>query len=148
LGRKRGIYVWVDEDVWSRFKQFVLAKHGKLHAALSSELTEAIKRYLAETGVTYTQDRASRLRRELESIRSEVLKLVEPGGSIPRRMLEDIVRRVSGVMDRRSVGARIEALIAEGFLQRNWHVSQRGDVFKVVGVGDLREEGGSIREDR
>ena len=133
MGRKKGVFVWIDEDVWAVFKQFVLAKHGKLHAALSSELAEAIKRYLAEAGITYTQDKVSRFRRELESIKSEVLKLVEPGGTIPKRMLENIVRRVSGVMDRRSVGARIEALTVEGFLQRDWDASPRGDVFKVVG---------------
>jgi len=140
MGRKKGVFVWVDEDVWIRFKQFVFAKHGKLHAALSSELTEALKRYIAEAENTRTQkidctkkSITRKFQRELNSIKEEVLKLVEPGGSIPKPMLSSIIRRVSGVMDRRSVGARIEALIAEGFLQRDWHVSSRGDVFKVVG---------------
>ena len=140
MGRKKGVFVWIDEDVWAVFKQFVLAKHGKLHAALGLELAEAIKRYLAETGNTHTQGAIRRTQIELDSIKNEILKFTRPGGSIPKRMLENIVRRVSGVMDRRSVGARIEALVAEGFIQRNWDVSPRGDIFKVIGYDAEKAE--------
>jgi hypothetical protein len=124
-----------DEEVWASFKRFVIAKHGKLHTALGLELTEAIRRYLREEEGAHTQNSSKKAQREVDCLKKEILKLVEPGGSLPRRMLENIVRRTSGVIDKRSVGDRIEALVAEGFLQRDWLTSTRGDVFKVVGYG-------------
>ena len=133
MGKKRGVFVWVDEEVWASFKQFVLAKYGKLHAALGSELSEAIRRYLEEAESKHTKNCSGKIQSEVDAIKAEILRHVKPGGLVPKRMLENIVRRVSRVVSKRSVDDRIEALVAEGFLQRDWITSPRGNVFKVVG---------------
>ncbi|MEM2457151.1 MAG: hypothetical protein QXG58_06490 [Candidatus Bathyarchaeia archaeon] len=136
-----GIVVTVkikDDDVWLDFKDYVLAKHGKIHGALGEELTEAVRQYLRNEKGAHTHLSRSRLSRkalnEVPALKKAILEKVEPGGSIPKQMLEGIIRQVSRVMDRRAVNDRIGALIADGFLQREWELSMDGKVFRVVGV--------------
>lgn len=128
-----GVFVRVrDGKTWLEFKDFVLRKHGKLHTALGDELTEAIKQYL-RSDRAHTKNLSSRVLKEAEAVKGEILKKVSPGGSLPQNMLENLVRRASGVMDKRSIRNRIEALVAVGFLKRDWEISMEGKVFKVMG---------------
>jgi len=123
-----------DEEIWLKFKDYVLLKHGKLHTALGEELTEAIKTYL-ENQSTHSHSRnfSGKILKEAKAIEKEILKHVSPGGSLPQNMLEGMVRRVSGVVDKRAVRNRIEALVAMGFLERDWEISMEGKVFRVIG---------------
>jgi hypothetical protein len=133
--KDKGIVVTVklkDINLWLRFKDYVLVKHGKLHGTLGEELTEAIKQYL-KGGNTHAQPRSSKVLKELPALKEAVLEKFSPGGLIPKRMLEDIIRNISGIVDKRSIHNRIETLIAQNFLKRNWETSPRGDVFMVMG---------------
>jgi len=38
----------IDDEVWKRFKQAVIAKYGKLHGVLGMALTEALRLYLRD----------------------------------------------------------------------------------------------------
>lgn len=130
-----------DEKTWQEFKDFVLEKHGKLHTALGEELIEALKFYLEDANKRmHTHNLSDKALKEADKIKREVLKRVEPGGSVPQQMLENIVRQASAVMDKRSVKNRIEVLVATGFLEHDWKVSIDGKVFRVVG-----NETGKIR---
>jgi len=89
----KGIFVRIrDEKTWNEFRDFVLQKHGKLHTALGEELIEAIKTYLKNQD-THTQLSGKALK-EAEVLKKEILKYVNPGGSLPQNMLESMVRRV------------------------------------------------------
>ncbi|MCD6572108.1 MAG: hypothetical protein J7K62_02430 [Thermoplasmata archaeon] len=136
----KGIFVRIrDEKTWNEFKDFVLQKHGKLHTALGEELIEAIKTYLKNQS-THTQLSGKALK-EAEALKKEILKYVRPGGSLPQNFLETMVRRVSGVYDRRSIKNRIETLLAIGFIKRDWEVDPiKGKVYRVIG-----DEAGKLR---
>jgi len=123
-----------DEEVWLKFKDYVLQKHGKLHTALGEELTKAIKTYL-ENQSARTRNFSGKILRDAKAIEKEILKHVSPGGSLPQNMLEGMIRRVSGVVDKRAVRNRIEALVAIGFLKRDWEISMEGKVYRVIGDG-------------
>ena len=43
---KKGIYIFIDENIWREFLQFVVAKHGKIKGAVGDELAAAIKYYM------------------------------------------------------------------------------------------------------
>jgi len=123
-----------ESEIWFKFKEFVVQKHGKLHSALGQEVANALKAYLEaqSTHTHFSRKRSSKIQRELPKIKEAVLEKVEAGGSIPKQMLANIIRRVSGVSDKRAVGDRIDALIADGFLQADWMISPDGKVFKVM----------------
>lgn len=126
-----------DDGVWFEFKDYVLAKHKKLHGALGEELTEALRHYLKEKPARTHINSACLSRKafnELPELKRAILERVEPGGSIPKQMVEGIIRKVSRVTDRRAVDDRIGALIADGFLHREWELSMDGKVFRVMGV--------------
>jgi len=126
-----------DEEVWWRFKDFVLKKHGKLHTALSEEITRALKEYLDKQTCTHTHFSTSKhtrkLKKEIETIKEEILKRVEAGGTLHQNMLESMVREVSKVINGRSIKNRINTLIADGFLKHDWEKSMDGKIFKVIG---------------
>jgi hypothetical protein len=65
-------------------------------------------------------------------LKAEVLKHVRVGGKIRKEVLREIIRQATGIVNRRSVDDRIEALISVGFLEE---ASTSGDVFRVVGDG-------------
>ncbi|MEM2370582.1 MAG: hypothetical protein QXH51_06740 [Candidatus Bathyarchaeia archaeon] len=122
-----------DENVWYRFKNYVLAKYGKIHGALGEELTKAIRQYLEGKDVhTHMNGGSRRAVGELPELKKAILEKVQPGGSLPKRMLEDIIRKSSHITDRRSVEDRIKALVADGFLRREWEFG--GRVFRVMGL--------------
>ena len=43
---KRGIFVRINEEIWQKFREFVMSKHGKLYGALGEELEAALLFYL------------------------------------------------------------------------------------------------------
>lgn len=128
-----------DEDLWSEFKRYVLAKHGKLHSALGKEIENAIREYLERRergegntfGHAHVSNSSKRVANEIPELKRAILERVEPGGSIPEKMVEGIVVEISKVADRRAIKNRVNALIADGFLKRDWELG--GRVFRVVG---------------
>jgi len=133
-----GIYVRIkDEKIWLQFKEYVLAKHGKLHSALGAELVEALKQYLQNKSCTHTQIQqiSPKFEKELPLIEKAILTHVEKGGSLPESMLANIIRRTIQKIDHRTIKSRIEALVSVGFLKRDWDVSPDGKVYRVVGDG-------------
>lgn len=135
LKMSKGCFVRVrDAETWNEFKEFVVRKHGKLHTALGDELIKAIKEYMRrERARTHNNFSNKNLKKEAETLKKEILSHVEPGGSLSQNVLEGIVRRASGVMNKRSVRDRIETLVAVGFLKRDWNASLEGKVFRVIG---------------
>lgn len=130
-----GVFVRIKDDgLWARFKEYVIHKHGKLHSALGEELCEAIRLYLKEAGGTHTfPNRGVKTSKEIEKIKREILKIAEPGGAVPKEMLSNIIRKASGVVDKRAVRNRLETLVASGFLKRDWSISINGNIFRVMG---------------
>jgi len=127
-----------DLEVWNRFKSFVVNKHGKLHTALGEELTEAIRQYLERADRANTLKSAGHSRKvmgELPRLKKAILEKVHVGGALPKKMLAKIIRCTSRVGDRRSVDSRIHALIADGFLEPDWQISPKGNVYRVMGDG-------------
>jgi len=132
----------VDGETWDEFRIVVAQKEQKLHGVLGEAVTEALKLYIDKLKDKVKENRGSepastppsrKALKELPELKRAILEKVEPGGSIPKQMLEGIIRQVSHVMDRRAVNDRIGALIADGFLQRKWELSTDGNVFRVVG---------------
>jgi len=92
-----------DDEIWLEFKDYVLAKHGKLHGALGEELTEALRYYLKEkptrTHINSAYSNAysnvgSRTLKNLKEITDRVLKLTEK--EIPQTMVERIITETAG----------------------------------------------------
>jgi hypothetical protein len=54
--QKEKIHVYVDANVLEKFKEFVFAKYGTLHAYLGEELTKAMEHYLKSVGDAHTQE--------------------------------------------------------------------------------------------
>ena len=69
--KKTKMSVWVDAATWETFKQGVLAKWGKLHAALGDELESAIKAYTANhlSHPPYTHARVQFTQRGLKTVK-------------------------------------------------------------------------------
>jgi hypothetical protein len=128
---KIGIHVWVDEKDWTKFKEFCLRKHGKLHQVLGEELSQAIRHYLecalspslSTTMVPsaheeHVDDEDTRpnvnpkLMQELEAIVAEIAKDFEPGGQIPIGILKEKVVRVLGPCGENKISNRIRLLRA------------------------------------
>jgi len=49
------IFVYVDEEVYQAFKDYVFAKYGTLHKYLGNELTKAMAEYLKDSRNAHTQ---------------------------------------------------------------------------------------------
>jgi hypothetical protein len=140
---RRNIFIRnVDGETWDEFRIIVAQKEQKLHGVLGEAVTEALKLYIDKLKDKVKENRGSepastppsrKALKELPELKRAILEKVEPGGSIPKQMLEGIIRQVSHVMDRRAVNDRIGALLADGFLQRKWELSTDGNVFRVVG---------------
>jgi len=140
---RRNIFVRnVDGETWDEFRIVVAQKEQKLHGVLGEAVTDALKLYIDKLKDKVEESRGSepasaspsrKAFKELPELKRAILEKVEPGGSIPKQMLEGIIRQVSHVMDRRAVNDRIGALIADGFLQRKWEPLMDGNVFRVVG---------------
>jgi len=126
-----------NEEIWLKFKDFVLRKHRKLHSALADEVFAALEFYLeaqgAHTQISDPPALTKKAQKESEILKRKVLEKVSPGGSLPQKMLENIVRAALLRTDRRTVNGRIENLVATGFLERDWEADFQGKVFKVIG---------------
>jgi len=46
------LFVWVDKEVYDRFKEYVFKKYGKLHRVFGLELTKAMKLYLEKEALS------------------------------------------------------------------------------------------------
>lgn len=110
-----GVYVRLkNEEVWMKFKEYVLKKHQKLHGALGLELTKAIEHYLQtqETPAIHTHTNSqstdcngassnggnSRTLKSLKTIVSQILTETEK--EIPQTRVEQIIASCAGGEDR------------------------------------------------
>jgi len=133
----KGVFVRIrDEKVWIEFKDYVLNKYGKLHTVLGEELTEAIREYLKGRigGNTHTHSRKSRIVKEAEVLKHEILKIAEPGGSVHKNQITRLAVRSLGIGDWRSVRIRVNYLVGTGFLSTGMY---RG---AYIVNGGLRDE--------
>jgi len=123
-------------DIWQKFKEYVVTKHGKLNGALGEELCRAIALYLQmqETHTHRNQYISVDQDDEISAIEREILEEVQPGGLVPKEMLATIIARVSGVADDRSIRSRVRRLMARGVIRPDFSISPRGNVFRVVGL--------------
>jgi len=124
-----------DWETWLKFKEFVISKHGKLHSALSDELTEALAHYM-HTRTSSKQSNPnpnSRIAKELSKLKEAILEKVEVGGSIPKPMLTSIIKQACNVYDERAVRSRIHALLASHFLKPDLKLDPDGNIFRVIG---------------
>jgi len=136
----------VDLEVWEQFKALVVSRHGKLSRVMGKAVTEALKLYIEKYGSsggspppggresTHTSrgvPRASRIERDVENIKTYLLSMIEPGGSLSKKSLENIIMNLSNVYDKRSVQARIKALVADGFLKPEGH--NGSSIYRLTG---------------
>jgi hypothetical protein len=124
----------IDDEVLQQFKEYVVRKHGKLHSALSEEVTNALRDYLSKVATqTPVMQIPAKVKKELPLLKKAISTYVEKGGSIPETMLANIIRQTSQVIDYRSIKNRIEALVSVKFLSRDWMTSPDGKIYRVVG---------------
>jgi hypothetical protein len=83
--------------------------------------------------VCISNNKRGKIRAELPTIKEAILKYVEPGGSLPKNMLEKIILSVIPAVNGKAVEDRIKLLIADGFLERMWDDGFKGKIFKVKG---------------
>lgn len=121
----------MDPEIWERFKEYCLKKHGKLHTVLGQELERALIFYMehippspSPSGMStiakeeHVDDEDTRpnvnpkLMQELEAIVAEIAKDFEPGGQIPIGILKEKVVRVLGPCGENKISNRIRLLRA------------------------------------
>jgi len=108
--------VWnVDTEVLKAFKNFVISKHGKLHSALSEEVTNALREYLKTRAHTHSE-KGSRIVRDAKILKREILKIAEPGGTLHKNQITQLAVRNLGIGDWRSIKIRVNYLVATDFL--------------------------------
>jgi len=132
----------VDPQVWQQFKAVVAARHGRLSRVMGEAVTEALKLYIEKYGSgggsppprggTHTHKNA-KAKQDLNNIKQHILHLAEPGGSLSKKTLEYIIMSVSNVVDKRSIEARIRALIADGFIRPEEFNGGSSPIYRIVG---------------
>jgi len=143
MSRKVGVMIQHPE-VWDEFREYVVKKWGKKHTAMALELEQAIIEYLSKrrgeaaesprggrrvhTRGQRSGQRSGKIMGEVPMLKAEVLRHVGVGGKIRREDLRKIICQATGIVNRRSIDDRIEALVSVGFLEE-----ASGNVFRVVG---------------
>jgi hypothetical protein len=130
----------VDPQVWQQFKAVVVTRYGKLSKVMGIALTEALQLYIEKywssggspppKTKTHTHINA-KVKEDLGNIKQYILHIAEPGGSLSKKTLEHIIMNVCNVIDKRSVEARIRALIADGFLRPEGH--NGSSIYRLTG---------------
>lgn len=120
-----------DPEVWEAFKQYVIMKHGKLHTVLGQELQNALIAYMSMDNEKKDTHTPKNKHDDIDQIKQEISKYVQPGGSIPKQMLSMIIRKTTGLVDNRAIRNRIEALVADGFIIPD--VDNPRSIYRVLG---------------
>jgi len=148
---KKGVYVRVrDDGTWEEFKSYVLSKHGKIHGALGEELLEALREYLHKqkyegSSPSKSESHKGRIASELPRLKEAIMEEVGEK-EVPRKVIENIIMRVCGVVDEKAVKRRIRALIVDNFLMSSFDkkkflvVSYEKERGKTTKAGGLRRE--------
>lgn len=133
----------VDKKTWELFKVKAVSNCGRLWRVMGQELSKALAMYVESDKGRHTHtfsdapDPSRKVSRkvmaERELLEQEIGKVVESGGSVPLKMLHNLIRRTCAVKDHRSIRSRVEMLVATGFLERDWNISLEGKVFRVIG---------------
>jgi hypothetical protein len=139
---KKRVSVWLDDEIWQRFKDYCMEKHGKLHSVMGEELASAIALLIGGVHTHVGQQNASNhdgkektdrsIYTELPAVVEAIAKNYEVGAHISRAALARVINRCCGVFDRRAVEARINALIAYGVLDRYRATGSGGVLDKVA----------------
>jgi len=132
----------VDPQVWERFKAIVVSRYGRLNKVMGEAVTEALKLYIEK----YESSGGSpppkseehthtnrKVRIDLDNIKQQILHIAEPGGSLSKKLLEYIIMSVSSVYDKRSIEARIKALIADGFIKPDGPNGGSSPIYRIIG---------------
>ena len=121
-----------DKKAYESFKEYVLSKHGKLHGVLGEEIINALKFYMTSQGSsTHTPVKLVSNGKQGD-LKSKILSEAEIGSIFMRPALENVLIRLSGNSDERSVKRMIRKLIAEHFLERVWDDLSE-EKYKIVG---------------
>lgn len=120
--------VRVRKDIWEAFTRYVSENGYKT----GDELSKAIEMYLKHKNALMKKEAMDN---EIDMIKKKILEKVEPGGSLPRNMLENIIFSVSNVMDPRSAESRIKKLLASGFLKKE----VTGDIYIVCDAAQTEQ---------
>lgn len=143
-GKKR-LEVLINEDLYKQLVEIAPGIYGvgKYRGALSYVVEEALKLYIEKYGGaggspppgergerTHTSP-FSRVVRDLDTIKQLILQMAEPGGSISKKGLERIIMSMCKVYDKRSIEARIKALVSEGFLRPDGFDGGSNPIFRI-----------------
>jgi len=102
------------KEVWTKFKQKVYERYGRIHGVLGIELEKALLAYLEEkqTNHEHTHTKKTRKREKLEKVKNKI----KDAGMIYAAALQKIIASELQVYDQRTIKNYIFALQTEGFL--------------------------------
>jgi len=151
LAMKVGVHVWVEEEIWQKFKEYVMKKYGKLHGALGDELGMALLHYLqqdthtSDDGEQYVEDMhspepipdkrdynaSSKVIEDIPKILGVMRQYVDVGGRLSKKVLHVIIAKATSKFDERSLDSRILAMVAFDIIEPDFKTSPRGNVYIV-----------------
>jgi hypothetical protein len=147
LGNGRIITIYLDDLCIEQLRELAKRKG----ASISSIVRDIILDYLGKNKQLSNNDEKSnkegpplpktgkhthtnrKVRMDLDNIKQQILHIVLPGGSLSKKLLEYIIMSVSNVYDKRSVEARIRALIADGFIKPEGPNGGSSPIYRIIG---------------
>lgn len=147
--RKNVFIRGINPNIWEAFKNEASSRnHNRLWAVIAQELEHAITLYLKETPNTHTHSSIQttqqlvtiRGMQKLDLVKDSILKEFDIGGTVSRNLIENIIRRILNISDKRAIKNKIERMIADGFLEYNWDKSIIGEYIIVKGDIKIFEE--------
>lgn len=109
------ISIHVDDKVWIAFKNYVLAKYGKLHGVLGREVSKALEEYLTHSHEEHTrkfEQQIFKLNRKQHSLLLYILDFCE----ICNSDIENFIKFKMGFIDRRTIKKYVQFLLENKFI--------------------------------
>lgn len=130
MGDKVKIFVYVDSDVWNKFRDYVFAKYGTLHTYLGDEISRAMEEYLKDSRSAHTHEfehtNSKPNKRHIQLLRW--LLEYYPFETLYSKLV-DYVRNFG--LDKRTIKKYVHEFLIEGGFVRA-EKSVRGDVIMKV----------------
>lgn len=140
---KKNIFIrGINPNIWEAFKNEASSRnHNRLWKVIAQELEHAISLYLKEEPCTHTPSSvqatqqlvAIKSMQKLDSVKDSILEKYAVGGTVSRDPIENIIRIVFNISDKRAVRSKIERMVADGFIEYNWDKSIIGEYLTVKG---------------
>lgn len=140
---KKNVFIrGISPNIWEAFKNEASSRnHNRLWKVIAQELEHAIALYLKEEPCTHSHSSvqatqqlvAIKSMQKLDSVKDSILEKYAVGGTVSRDLIENIIRIVFNISDKRAVRNKIERMVADGFIEYNWDKSIIGEYLTVKG---------------